>query len=441
MSTRPKGEDSSPPVVTDTMTSTKKRKHTSEDKEASKKKKRRKTEDAKATVATTTEAEPVTDGKKKKKKSKSKDKDIVATAQEDRASSEVHNAALPDAAAENEESSAPPALNGAASQAGVEEETEIEAAESLNLLESEEPSTFYSTRISLYLSIPAISLETASSSILATHLAPLLLTYFPPAQGIVLGFSDPVLSAKAGSSNDLPLVPPGNGQLQPQAEVLSKTADENGVCWVWLTATFLVFRPERGDELHGWTNVTSEGFVGLVSYNYFQTAVHESRIPKSWIWNGPTKEQLGKIKKKAKKARLRDDSDENEVKADGAVEVEDSAAAPYQDRLQDDGGFFTDASGSKIPPTLRFRVVDTEVVPAHDRTKWSLQIDGTLLDEKAEQAAVEEERRSFNATQQRSRSRTPGGDVLMTGALGLSREGSVASVLSGNVPVRHRRAY
>ncbi|KAL6253302.1 hypothetical protein RBB50_001025 [Rhinocladiella similis] len=436
MSIRLNGEDSSPLVNSDKMASTKKRKHTSEDKEASKTKKKRKTEDAEATI--TTEEQPVTDAKKKKKKSKSKDKDNAA-AQVDQASSAAHNVTLPDAA-ENDDSSTQPALNGAASIADVEEQqAEIEVAESLNLLESEKPSTFYSTRISLYLSIPAISLETGSSSILATHLAPLLLTYFPPAQGIVLGFSDPVLSAKAGSGINLPLVPPANGQLQPQAEVLTKTADENGVCWVWLTATFLVFRPEHGDELHGWTNVTSEGFVGLVSYNYFQTAVDESRIPKSWRWNGPTKEQVGKIKKKAKKARLRDD--ENEIKEDEAVDVEDSAAAPYQDRLQDESGFFVDGSGSKIPATLRFRVVDTEVVPAHDRTKWSLQIDGTLLDETAEQAAVEEQRRSFEATQQRSRSRTPGGDVLMTGALGLSREGSVASALSGHAPVRHRRAY
>ncbi|KAJ9638066.1 hypothetical protein H2204_004377 [Knufia peltigerae] len=436
MSIRLNGEISSPPVNTDKMISTKKRKHASEDKEASKKKKKRKTEDAEVTA--TTEEQPVTDAKKKKKKSKSKDKEN-STAQIDQASSEVDDVAVPDPAEEKEESSTLPALNGAASIPDVEEQAEIEAAESLNLLESEDPSTFYSTRLSLYLSIPAISLETGSSSVLATHLAPLLLTYFPPAQGIVLGFSDPVLSAKAGSGNNLPLVTPKTGQLQSQAEVLSKTSDENGVCWVWLTATFLVFRPERGDELHGWTNVTSEGFVGLVSYNYFQTAVHESRIPKSWRWNGPTKEQAGKTKKKAKKARLRDA--ENEVREDETVDVEESSAAPYQERLQDDGGFFADASGSKIPAILKYRVVDTEVVPAHDRSKWSLQIDGTLLDKKAEQAALEQERRGFEATQQRSRSRTPGGDVVMTGALGLSREGSVASAVSGHVPVRHRRAY
>ncbi|KAK5198229.1 hypothetical protein LTR92_002474 [Exophiala xenobiotica] len=432
MSVRANGDHVSPPRDAEALTpskKTKKRKHTSEDKEASTKKKRRRTEDAEN--ATTTQESPTAEVTKKSKK-KSKDKDTkVSTAQQD--------VELPDAPDDEEEPSTANPLHESSTAVEGEDGADLELEESLNLLESEDPSSFYSTRISLHLPIPAISLESGGSSLLATHLAPLLLTYFPPTQGILLGFSDPVISAKPNSGINLPLIPPRDGRVPPQAEVLAKTADEYGVCWVWLTATLLVFRPETGDELHGWTNVTSEGFVGLVSYNYFQTAVEKTRIPAAWKWNGSTKEEMTKNKKKGKKGKLRDEVDQRQDSE--GLEDGDTAAAPYQTRIQDESGYFADASGSKIPSTLKFRVVDTEVVPAHDRTKWSLQIDGTLLDEEAEQEVLAEERGKFERTQQRSRSQTPGGDAFMAGALGLSREASVASVLSVPAPVRHRRAY
>jgi DNA-directed RNA polymerase I subunit RPA43 len=432
MSVRANGDHVSPPRDAEALTpgkKTKKRKHTSEDKEASTKKKRRRTEDAEN--ATTTQESPTAEvTKKKKKKSTEQDKQ-ASTAQQD--------VELPDAPDEEEEPSTENPLHESSTAVEGGDGADLELEESLNLLESEDPSSFYSTRISFYLSIPAISLESGGSSLLATHLAPLLLTYFPPAQGIVLSFSDPVISAKPNTGINLPLIPPRDGRVPPQAEVLAKTADEYGVCWVWLTATLLVFRPETGDELHGWTNVTSEGFVGLVSYNYFQTAVEKTRIPAAWKWNGPTKEEMTKNKKKGKKGKLRDEVDQQQDSE--GLEDGDNMAAPYQTRIQDDSGYFADASGSKIPSTLKFRVVDTEVVPAHDRTKWSLQIDGTLLEEEAEQKVLAEERAKFERTQQRSRSQTPGGDAFMAGALGLSREASVASVLSVPAPVRHRRAY
>jgi len=317
------------------------------------------------------------------------------------------------------------------------------------LLESSAPSPFYSCRISLYVPIPAISLSTATSSLLSAHLAPLLLTYFPPARGIVLAFSDPVLSATADSGVNLPLLPPGDGgiTIREEEDTLARAADEFGVCWVWLTATLLVFRPERGDKLYGWSNVTSEGFVGLVSYNYFQTAVGKSRIPAEWRWNGPTKEQRARGKRKAKKGKLHDENRPPSQSQDDAVPgaPDDEPAGDSPVPLDDDIGFFTDAAGSRIKPTLKFRVVDTEIVPAHDKDRWSLQIDGTLLDDKAEQNVLEEERAKFERTRQHRRSRTPGvggdDDTLMSGGLALSREGSVLSRLSGDTPRRHRVAY
>lgn len=414
----------------ESLATPKKRKHDAESKESSKKKKKQRIEPADSTTAVTTTAE---DGltKKKKKKSKGNPNEVLENDGDDATSAKHADIELPDAVDEEQDqdqeqehiTEAATAVNDDTHAAGDVEEV-IEG-----LLESADPTCFYSTRISLYVSIPAISLETAGSSVLATHLAPLILTYFPPAKGIVLGFSDPVLSAKPASAINIPLISPRTGVVQSEGDVLARTADELGVSWVWLTVTLLVFRPERGDELYGWTNVTSEGFVGLVSYNYFQTAVGSSRIPEDWKWNGPTRQDIKRNRKKGRKGKLGGD-DQN---TPGQAEAGDEQGYMQYAQVGNDLGIFTDGNGSKIDGTLQFRVVDTEVVPGHDRHKWSLQIDGTLLDAEAEKRAISEDQAKFERTQQRSQSQTPGDgmiDTLMSGARGLSREGSTMSRIS-----------
>jgi DNA-directed RNA polymerase I subunit RPA43 len=428
----------SPAANPDLLPMPKKRKHDGDSKDSPKKKKKKQQQEAaESPVAVTITPTSDTSKKAKRKKARSDTRDLDAdtpTINGDHVEAQDHE--LPDFDIA-EQHAVPEVAEQKTDNLGLEIQAIEELEQIADLLGSADPTSFYSTRLSLYVSIPAISLESSTSSILATHLAPLLLTYFPAAEGIVLGFSDPVLSAKPQPAVNLPLQPPQDENSQPQTEVLARTADEFGVCWVWLTATLLVFRPKRGDELYGWTNVMSEGFVGLVSYNYFQTAVGRSRIPEDWIWNGPTRDQERRTKK-GKKGRLRDEDGLDQSQENGTQEdMQEEGNAQTQ---SDDAGFFSDKTGVKIPQTLKFRVLDTEVVPAHDRHKWSLQIDGTLLDDEAEKRAVEDDRAKFDRAQQRSRSQTPR-DIVMTGALGFSRENSVVSRISGQAPARHRVAY
>jgi DNA-directed RNA polymerase I subunit RPA43 len=426
----------------ESLSTPKKRKHDTDARESSKKKKLRIEDSVKASVTASQQSTESIEKKKRKKKSKDKD-DIATPDEQTQASQDIE---LPDVPAREED---PDPAADAQSLKGVIDGAEgagLEEEDVLRLLESEDPSSFYSTRSSLYLPIPAISLESSTSSVLATHLAPLLLTYFPPVQGIVLAFSSPVLSAKPDSGMNLPLLPPRSGNVEAQPEIFASTADEFGVCWAWLTVTFLVFRPQKGDKLYGWTNVTSEGFVGLVSYNYFQTAVGKTRIPGDWKWNGPSREEAQQNRKRGRRGRLRgedgaDGTQEQDTQDTDATLVE---APSSQISLGEDAGYFADADGAKIKSTLKFRVVDTEAVPGPDRNKLSLQIDGTLLDAEAEKNAVQEDRAKFERAQERSRSKSPGAsDMVMSGALArsISREGSVASRLSGPAPARHRLTY
>lgn len=373
--------------------------------------------------------EPRSENKKKKK---SKSKDVEEHAPDGSPGATASEAPNPDNDIEIPD--APPMSDPDALPSS-SDDTQI-----ADLLNDPKPSPFYSTRLSLYLSLPAVAISPhyALSSLLATHLSPLLLTYFPPANGIVLAFSDPVLSARAGDALGAPPKVPSaaaaaaSTSLQPRIvddagneagrEVLAKASDEFGACWAWLTVRLLVFRPQRGDEVTGWANVVSEGFVGVVGYNYFQAAVGKARIPKGWRWMGATGEQDG-LRKKGRKGRL----------GDGLLsqEAEEEDVGPvYGKRSDDDAGYFVDADGEKVPDVLKFRVVDTEMVPGHEAGSLSLQIDATLLDADAEKTLLEQEKTKYEK-QQHARSGTPGGDAVMSGGLSRSRQGSLLSVATG----------
>jgi DNA-directed RNA polymerase I subunit RPA43 len=93
---------------------------------------------------------------------------------------------------------------------------------------------------------------------------------------------------------------------------------------------------------------------------------------------------------------------------------------PQTEDGEDDGtGYFVRADGSRVAGTMQFRVVDADVVPGHDRDKWTLQIQGTLLSAEDEARLVEEERVQAEKLDARGRAPvrrtgTPGRDLATT---------------------------
>lgn len=292
---------------------------------------------------------------------------------------------------------------------------------------SDAQTCFHSTRMSIYLPIPAIASTSQLSALLTVHLSPLLLTFFPPAGGVILSYHDPVISARPEPGLSQPLRPPLDGTIpNTNEESLSKLGEEFGASWVWLTVTFLVFRPEPGDELEGWTNVMSEGFVGLVSYNYFQTSISRNRIPKSWTWNGPSR-QRPRSRKPVQKGKLNDgDSPSQEM----WFNSQDTVVAREDDAADGIAGSFEDENGEPVSENLKFKVVDLEMIQAQERGRmFALQLEGTLLGDQEEEEVREEERLKWEARMNKSKSRTKGiGTPLMSGGLPThSRAGSVIS--------------
>lgn len=316
-----------------------------------------------------------------------------------------------------------------------------------------ENSPFHTARASLYVPCPAISLSTALPSLISTHLTPLLLTYYPPLDGIILSISDVNISSKASTEPGKPLELPTSSPNSPQ---LALCADEGGVSFTWLSFTATTFRPGPSSTLSGYINVASEGFIGLVLYNYFQVGIAKNRIPPGWKWSAPGSSRASK--KQPKKGRIRDaeseESSQVEPQSGSTAAIPDSQATATQDtdgrrdtalHLQNTG-YWTKADGAILKDTdlLSFRVVDCDIVPSSARNsdRLALQIEGTLLDEEDEERILAEERAKFERAQNKAHARANSLGSrhqanVMSGGLGMpSREGSAAAAVQ-----RHRVAY
>ncbi|PWY78135.1 hypothetical protein BO94DRAFT_577450 [Aspergillus sclerotioniger CBS 115572] len=209
----------------------------------------------------------------------------------------------------------------------------------------------------------------------------------------------------------------------PQPLTLACTAGEYGVLYVYLTATFLVFRPQRGQILEGWVNVQSEGFLGAIVLNLFTVGIERKRLPPSWKWIPPGEEQEEEQQQQLSSS-TEDAHEEDEEDSDSSSQQKNktpfdpekelfrpialaSDVNPLADTDTNEGGnnttndededaaaegYFQSVSGHRVRGTIKFRVVDVDVIPGSERESGFISIEGTMLDEDEERRLFEEER-------------------------------------------------
>lgn len=233
----------------------------------------------------------------------------------------------------------------------------------------EEPvSPFYQQTSSFYLPLPPISQKHALQGICAEHISPLILTYYQPFHGVIISYSNARLST------------------DPQSEASSlsyaRAIDEYASSLIWLTANFVVFKPQRGSVIEGYVNLQSESTVGLLCLNFFNASIERRRLPKEWKWvpGGMKASRKEKLKKAVED--IMSDSD--------AVEADDEGAT--EQVLEDAEGYFLDQAGKRIEGLLRFRVKNVDTSKSVDRETGFLSIEGTMLNEDEERQLQEQER-------------------------------------------------
>ena len=206
---------------------------------------------------------------------------------------------------------------------------------------------FHIQTSSLYLPLAPISQKYPLEGLCAEHLTPLVLTYYPPFQGLILCYSNPRLSAKPfGNDGDATLL---------------HNIDEYAASWAWVTAEFLVFKPEQGTWVEGYVNLQNEGHLGLVCWNLFNASIERKHLPEDWEWIGVEDQERGQ-----------------EGMGMGETYAEEGV------------GYYIDGEGKKIEGMVKFRVMDIET--SQDRERGFFSMTGTMLDVEAEKVLVEIEK-------------------------------------------------
>ncbi|KAL2368453.1 hypothetical protein RJZ57_007158, partial [Blastomyces gilchristii] len=254
---------------------------------------------------------------------------------------------------------------------------------------------------------------------------------------------------------------------------LAVSAGEYGVLYVYLTATFLIFRPERGQLLEGWINVQSDGFLGAVVYNLFSVGIERRRLPADWQWVAPGEESttaaLGTTTPKRSSGTDDDDDDDNEDKdSDFDSDKEnfrplpatsstildlnaqnhnhEGMEPPFEAFEDAAAGYFRTRSGRRVRGMVRFRVRDVDVIPGAEHDKGFLSIEGTMLSAVEEAKLLEEERRraalaplsSSSSSSAVARARAGAGRsgdevpprAMMSGGLGIPSAAATAAAAS-----------
>lgn len=226
----------------------------------------------------------------------------------------------------------------------------------------------------------------------AEHLSPLLLTYYPPLQGIVLSYSSPRISERPHPEPSY--LAPSDADAQPL--VLARTVDEYAAPLVWLTADFLLLRPKRGTYLAGAVRVQNPSWLGLVCWNYFSAGIPKRRLPPSWKW----------VEGQAGGALKQENGDVDEELEYAQEEVGEAAADVDTEDLE---GYWVDGEGKKVQGIIEFRLRDFESLPTTEREKGFTSLGGTLLSEEEDRKAdaeLKEQEKAKNKDKGKRRART-----------------------------------
>lgn len=239
-------------------------------------------------------------------------------------------------------------------------------------ISSASDSPFHLQTASLFLPLSPMLQRFPLEGICAEHLSPLILQYYQPLSGVVLSYSNPRI-AEQPFGNDADL-----------SKLIN--IDEYAVSWAWVTAEFLLFKPDKGVTLEGFVNLQNEGHIGLVCWNLFSASISRDRLPRDWKWVGPG-------------------------------QAEDAAA---DDEEEEDGeshlGHFVTGEGKRVKGQLQFRVKEIETGQDHQRS--FLTIVGTMLEPDEEKALLEKEVQNSRRNKENAGRRLGGAKALGATALG-----------------------
>ncbi len=261
------------------------------------------------------------------------------------------------------------------------------------LADSKDNSPFYQVTSSLYLPLAPISQRQPLQGLCAEHLSPLILTFYPPFHGVIISYANP--RCTNGPHDDT--------SSDGRQKIYARSIDDCAAAFVWLTADFLIFKPQKDDVIEGFINLQNESSIGLVCWNYFSASIEREWLPKSWKWRAGG--MGGRKSAKLKKSVTSTDED---------TEAEEET---QPEQMEDAEGYFQDGRGNKVEGLLRFKVRHVETSWTTDRENGFLSIRGSLLSHGEEQDLLEPETARLRGVARRGAGQDVVQETRMTGAL------------------------
>jgi DNA-directed RNA polymerase I subunit RPA43 len=209
-------------------------------------------------------------------------------------------------------------------------------------------SPFVQITASFKVTVPPIASLYPLEGCLAHYISPLLLTWHPQLDGILLAYNHAKLHTKA---------PENMLEVKEESQPMAEAIDECAAPYIWLTLECLVFQPKKGVEMEGHLTLQTDSSITLILWNFFTVSVSEDKLPKSWAWR------------------------------------ENNQDEAYHENGEYNPGSWVDIHGNPVEGFLRFRIKDWDCAPAGDKGEGSfLSIDATMLtDEEEEQRQKEKE--------------------------------------------------
>ncbi|KAF1837238.1 hypothetical protein BDW02DRAFT_173900 [Decorospora gaudefroyi] len=210
--------------------------------------------------------------------------------------------------------------------------------------QSDDLSLFHTERISQYVYLPPVCLSDPFSAVCATVLSPLLLTYFPPAKGVVVAYEDVELTdtppnAQTATLSSKPRSAKQSDEKAPAEPLLLRHVDEYAASFLWATASFL---------------------ITLAHLNTFPVSILKEHLPSDWSWHF---KEAGKVKK------------------------------GWDGRLSDEGGWWVNGEDEKVEGELRVRIRDFEGrMDGKGKGKGFMRVEGSLLSQAEEKAQAAQKR-------------------------------------------------
>jgi DNA-directed RNA polymerase I subunit RPA43 len=276
-------------------------------------------------------------------------------------------------------------------------------------------SPFVSTTVSWKVTVPPVAAMYPLEGVLAQFISPLLLTWHPQLNGILLAYNHAQLHTKAPQGQQI------NIKTLEEEEPMAESVDECAAPYVWLTLSALIFKPAKGLEMEGYLSLQNESHITLILWNFFTVTISHKRVPRSWRW------------------RDYYDEDGNPTASAPSSINGDVEAATH--RKSEQYGSWHDANDRPIEGFLRFRIKDWDCSPAGiDGDGSFLSVEGSMLtDEEEQELKVRNEReKERKKLARRARLGTPLQSALKGGSAAAAAS-TAAATTNGTTPKSGRK--